>query len=67
MLKRFRAYLAEALELSRSKVFGLLDGSLAETVPRRQRCLRMVTPVLEAHLQEIRAYADLSKSTDGTF
>jgi hypothetical protein len=29
--------------------------------------LAMITPVLEAYLQEIRAYANLSKSTDGTF
>lgn len=29
--------------------------------------LAMVTPALEARLQEIQAYADLSKSTDGTF
>ena len=28
--------------------------------------LAMVTPVLEVHLQEIRAYADLSNSTDGS-
>jgi NAD(P)-dependent dehydrogenase (short-subunit alcohol dehydrogenase family) len=29
--------------------------------------LTVVTPVLEARLQEMRAYEDLSKSTDGTF
>jgi hypothetical protein len=29
--------------------------------------LTVVTPVLEVRLQEMRAYEDLSKSTDGTF
>jgi len=29
--------------------------------------LTVVTPVLEARLQEMRAYEELSKSTDGTF